>query len=170
MESGEAPFKRLYVRERGRLARAFDPRFIYWFEYACKLNGIQVCYSVDKQHVDYSDAFDHSEVVASFVTSAVENVNTHNELRSIRARTRYGTRTHVTKAFFVGARAPYGTERWLVQKSHRGAARAGTGSGNHPPRGVRLPPSMVGREGPRRIKHIYRRLEAGRACVRSRAA
>lgn len=117
VESGQAPFRRLYVRERGRLARAFDPRFIYWFEYVCKLNGIQVCYSVDQEHVDYSDAFDHSKVVASFVTSAVENVNTHNELRSIRARTRYGTRTHVTKGFYVGARAPYGTERWLVHKA-----------------------------------------------------
>ena len=117
VQSGQAPFRRLYVRERGRLARAFDPRFIFWFEYTLKLHGIQVCYSADKTHVDYSDSHDHSEVISTFVTSAVENVNTHNELRAIRARTRYGTRTHVTKSYYVGARAPYGTERWLVQKA-----------------------------------------------------
>lgn len=160
VKSGEAPFKRLYVRERGRLARAYDPRFIYWFEYTCKMHGIQVCYSVDKQHVDYSDAFDHSEVVASFVTSAVENVNTHNELRSIRARTRYGTRTHVTKAFFVGARAPYGTERWLVQKSTGALLERVPEAGTirRAGCGYRLRWSDGGTA---RIKRIYDDLEAG---------
>lgn len=115
--SGQAQFDRLYIRERGRLARASDPRFIFWVEYTMHQHGILVCYSQDKKHVDYGSELDRSEVVGSFVTSAVENVNTHSELRAILARTKLGTRTHVTKRYFVGARAPFATERWLMEKS-----------------------------------------------------
>jgi hypothetical protein len=115
--TGQAQFDRLYIRDRGRLARAKDPRFIFWFEYTMLQHGVQVCYSVDKRHIDYDSPLESSELVGSFVTSAVENVNTHAELRAIRMRTRLGTRTHVTKGYFVGARPPYGTERWLVQKA-----------------------------------------------------
>lgn len=114
--SGQTQFERLYIRERGRLARAHDPRFIFWFEYEMQKHGVQVCYSVDRRHIDYDSPLETSDLVGGFVTSAVENVNTHAELRGIRARTKLGTRTHVTKGYFVNARAPFGTERWLVQK------------------------------------------------------
>lgn len=112
IESGEAPFSRVYVRHRDRLARATDPRFIFWFEYHCKMHGVQVCYSVDETHVNY-DGTDAGNQIGTFVTSAVENVRTAEEVRILKERINIGVRRKVKCGAWPGAWVPFGTERWL---------------------------------------------------------
>lgn len=114
IESGEAPFKRVYVRDPDRLARTTDPRFIFWFEYECKRHGIQLCYSsTEGEHVDY-DRLEGGNAIGTFVTSAVENVRTSEEVRMLGRRVNIGLRRKIIRGEWPGGWVPYGTDRWLV--------------------------------------------------------
>lgn len=114
IESGEAPFTRLYVRDRDRLARATDPRYIFWFEYHCKTHGVQVCYSSTKgEHVDYEHP-DSGNAIRTFVTNAVENVRTAEEVRVLGQRVKTGIRRKIKRGEWPGGWIPYATEGWLV--------------------------------------------------------
>ena len=111
--SGRAPFSRLYVRERDRLSRAEDPRFAPYFEYFCKMHGVQVCYALDVQHTAY-DGTDPDAMVR-YLMSAMQNVQAHQEWRQIRERTTRGTRAALRSGKYVnGGPAPFGYDKWLV--------------------------------------------------------
>jgi|GEM_PF-4382470 hypothetical protein len=113
IQSGNAPFQRLYVRDRDRLARTADPRYTFYVEFLCKLQGVQLCYTTDKKHVTYGDGGD--EGMVEFITSALKNMKAHQELADTRKRTTRGTRTSLKKGHFVATRAPYGYDRWLAR-------------------------------------------------------
>lgn len=113
IESGKAPFTRLYVRDRDRLARTADPRYTFYLEFLCKSHGVQVCYSTDKKHTEYGDGGD--EKMVDFITSALKSMKAHQELADTRQRTTRGTRQSLKKGRFVAAVAPYGYDRWLVR-------------------------------------------------------
>ncbi len=112
ISTGSAPFTRLYVRDRDRLARSADPRFPFFVEFLCKTNGVQLCYSTDVKHVEYGVGGD--EGLVNFILAALKNVKAYQELVDTRMRTMRGTLNSLKRRRFVGARAPYGYDRWLV--------------------------------------------------------
>ncbi len=113
IESGKAGFTRLYVRDRDRLARTADPRFAFYLEFLCKANGVQMCYTTDKRHIEYGDGGD--EGMVDFITAALKNMKAHQELADTRKRTTRGTRKGLKKGHFVTTIAPYGYDRWLAR-------------------------------------------------------
>lgn len=119
VQSGRAPFRRLYIREIDRLARADDPRFASWFEYECKRHGVEVVYVKEHKHVDYADPAASHDVAASYITRAVTAVGARDELARITRRVREGTRRGILDGFPTGRYKPYATERWLVDRYTR---------------------------------------------------
>ncbi len=122
IRSGSAPFKRIYIRDRDRLARASDPRFAMWFEYECKLHGVQVCYATDAHHLEFGDERSANEM-AGYITGAVQNVQAFDELRAIRERTRRGMLNTLKDGYYVNSEAPYGFRRCLVNRSTKAFVR-----------------------------------------------
>ena len=119
IQSGRAPFERLYIREVDRLARADDPRFTQWFEYECKRHGVEVCYVKDETHVDYEDESQATQATATFLTRTVKVLTAKQELQLIGRRIREGTRRTLINGFLPGSHRPYATERWLADKKTR---------------------------------------------------
>jgi DNA invertase Pin-like site-specific DNA recombinase len=49
IQSGEAPFARVYMRDRTRLLRNSDPRARFWFEHVMEMHGVRVIYATDAE-------------------------------------------------------------------------------------------------------------------------
>lgn len=113
IQSGQAPFTRLYIRDRDRLARSLDPRFVSWFEYECKRFNVQVCYSTDENHVHFGDRPESHEDV-SFILGVIKNMFANKELVATKLRTRRGVRIKLKNGCYVNSEAPFGFSRWLV--------------------------------------------------------
>ena len=123
ISSGRATFTRLYVRERDRLARTEDPRFATYLEYHCKIHGVQICYSLDKEHPAYDGA--DPQFAAQYVMASMQTVQAHQELRTIRQRTTRGTRDGLKKGKYVaGGPAPFGYNKWLVDDATKAFVQA----------------------------------------------
>lgn len=117
VRSRRAPFDRLYVRDIDRLTRADDPRFLGWFCYECKRFGVMVCFTSDKEHVNYDEG--GTEVQADAIMKQVKAIGASEDLRQMKKRLRIAVRGRFLKGFHVGSSHPYGTERWLATKSDR---------------------------------------------------
>lgn len=119
IETGTAPFARVYVRHRDRLARVKDPRYIFYIEYGWQKHGVQVCYSSTQgDHVQYQN-MSGGNAIGAFITDAVENVRTSEEVRILGERINTGLRSKIVRGEWPAAWIPYGTERWLVDSQTR---------------------------------------------------
>lgn len=113
VRSKAAPFTRIYIRHRDRLSRSSDLAQRAWFEHECRRNGIQVCYASDKEHRDLRSPKEAD--LGLHVVESMDDYKSFAELQTIRERLIGATREHVIKKFFVGAVAPFGTERWIAR-------------------------------------------------------
>lgn len=112
IRSGSASFNRVYIRHRDRLSRAADLDFRAWFEFECRQRDVQVCYASDDEHRDVRSG--KKADMGLHIVESMDDYTAHSELKTIKERLVGATREHVIKKFFVGAVAPYGTERWLA--------------------------------------------------------
>lgn len=113
VQSGTAPFRYVYFKDRSRLGRWKDPRLISYYEVLFEEHGVKIRYSGEERHVDFSEGMASSDV-GHFVYTQMGTVQTATELTTTLWRTRGGLSTHFKDGYYVGARAPYGTVRWLV--------------------------------------------------------
>jgi Site-specific recombinases, DNA invertase Pin homologs len=115
VESGDAPFERVYVKDKTRLGRFDDPRQHTYYEMHLKMNGAPLRYSDKASDVDH--IADGDDGIGHALTDVIDNHFTSKERKQFRARVAKGRRNLVINGFYVGAIAPYGTERWLATAS-----------------------------------------------------
>lgn len=120
IESGEAPFCRLYVKDRTRLGRWSDPRQHTYWEVHFERHGVQIVYSERERQIDYRDPASRGEMIGHFIKDQVDNVVSAEERIRLIRRITVGMRSAVLRGFYPGSTAPYATERWLAD------ARSGT--------------------------------------------
>ena len=110
--SGVAPFNRVYVRNRDRISRAKDVRFLLTLEREFEGHGVKICYCDEDEHTDYAAGGQAAAV--KLMVNIMKDSNSAEELERLTERVRIGTRKRVKRGFKVGSRHPYGTERWLA--------------------------------------------------------
>jgi DNA invertase Pin-like site-specific DNA recombinase len=107
------PFSVLYVKDRSRLARTDDPRWIFWFEVECQRHGVMVRY-VNEPPPEMGPDGIPLPPRQEFILHAVKNFFTSEERKETIRKTRGGRRRRVMRGFWPGGSAPYGTVRYLA--------------------------------------------------------
>lgn len=113
VESGHAPFDRVYIKARPRFGRWKDPReHIYW-ELRFAKQGVRIIYCNEENHLDFTEGVTN-ENLGQFLMSVLEGMYASLEVTTTTKRTSTGARTRLINGFFPGGVHAYGTERWLV--------------------------------------------------------
>lgn len=112
--SGQAPFKRVYIKDVTRHGR-WDARYGIWAEVECERHGVELRFCEEEEHPDFSQT-DSSQSLGSSLKRFIDrHVATQERTRLIK-RVTGGMRYFVLRGFFPGARAPYAAERWVADK------------------------------------------------------
>lgn len=136
VESGQAGFQRLYVKDRSRFGRFDDVRQQFSLEYMLETRGIQVRY-LDEDPIDWTDS--SGKALGSQLFAFIRTGQTAAERRNLRRRTRGGKRDAVIDGSYPHPMAPWGLERWHWNRSeNRWIERVETGNGS------RRPPLVIG--------------------------
>lgn len=114
IEEGEAPFERVYVKDRTRLGRWDEPRMHFYYEMHFQENGVVVRYADEDDSA--ADGDDDGRATARFLKASVGNLTASTERKRLMRRIRAGVRGRVINGFYPGSIAPYGTVRWLANK------------------------------------------------------
>jgi DNA invertase Pin-like site-specific DNA recombinase len=116
VKTGDAPFKRVYVKDKTRLGRWNDPRYQFYLAVLFEEHGVRIMFSENERDIDYASAGENPEMVGFFMKEAVDGVVSSEERKRLMRRVRGALRTNVLKGFYPGALAPYGMERWLADE------------------------------------------------------
>lgn len=118
VQDGHAPFERAYARDRDRFGRWKDPRRHNFFEVLLEEHGCELIYSTKaRKPSDYADpTAQRDSLIGDFLTDTVDVIRTAEEKRSLVERVTTGMRARVLDGHYPGGLAPYGMERWLVNK------------------------------------------------------
>lgn len=160
--SGDAPFDRVYIKDRTRLGRWNDPRYGFFLEVLCEEHGVKLVYSENEKHVDYQGDFS-PDMIGAFLKEAVDGVVSSQERERLIKRVTGGMRYWVLRGFYPGSSAPYGMERWLADESS-GALLERIPEGQAVRKsGCRY--KLGWEDGPTRevIREIFRSVEAGQS-------
>ncbi|HEX5438840.1 MAG TPA: recombinase family protein [Gemmatimonadaceae bacterium] len=113
VESDQAPFKYVYVKDQTRLGRFDDPRYHFYLAVLFEQHGVKILYASEDDRVDYKSAELH-QIVPHLLRKTFDVMQATGERRTTKRRTGYGLRRFAANGFYPGTRAPYGTRRWLV--------------------------------------------------------
>lgn len=127
----EVAFSRLYVKDKTRLGRFDDPRRLTWLEVELEQEGVTVCYWENENPQAALADPKNPNRFGAFMQDQVGNIIASEERRRLISRITCGMRDRVRKGFFPGALAPYGTEKWLADKTNGSLIQ-------HVPSGMRL--------------------------------
>jgi hypothetical protein len=116
IESGDAPFERVYVKARPRTGRWKDPREHVHWEFWFEKHGVPLVYCNQERHIDLRQGM-KAEDLGQFVMNILESANSSTEIKELREKVRVGRRQRFVAGFFPGTRAPYACERWLANAS-----------------------------------------------------
>lgn len=114
IESGEAGFDALYVRNSKRFGRWSDPGMHDYLRIHFQKHGVRLLYA-EGPNPDYAGGMTPDVAVAS-MWARMENISGSTERTETRSRIITGIRRAVVRGFYPGTTAPYGTERWLADK------------------------------------------------------
>lgn len=112
IESGNAPFEAVYVRNRKRLGRWDDPGMHDYLRIHFKRHGVQLRFS-EGPNPDYSRGMT-PQVMAESIFDRIETIDASTERAEIKRRITTGIRKRIVEGFWPGTTAPYATERWLA--------------------------------------------------------
>lgn len=112
VESGDAPFTRLYVKDRSRFGRWSDPRAHHYYEFLFEKHGVLIRYCNEPEPKPGEE--DTGMRFSRFFTGAVGGVVATEERENIIRRTQGGLRSRLIDGFYPCSQAPYGTRRWLT--------------------------------------------------------
>lgn len=114
--NGEAPFKRVYVKDKTRLGRWRDPRYHTYLEVLFEQHGVTICYGEDEHApIDYENA-DPGEFLGRHLKGQIDNIMASEERLRLARRVAGGMRKRVADGYYPGSRAPYATRRSLINK------------------------------------------------------
>lgn len=113
--SGEAPFDRVYIKDKTREGRFADPRFHFFLQVLFELHGVRICYSDRDVQLDFSRGMT-PDMFGLFLKDVLDGVMASEELTRLIKRITEGSRIWVMKGFFPGARPPYALERWYADE------------------------------------------------------
>jgi hypothetical protein len=116
VKSDDAPFTRVYVKDKTRLGRWNDPRYHFYLQVLFEEHGVRIVFSENDRDIDYAAAADNPEMIGLFMKEAVDGVVASEERKRLIRRITGGMRTHVLNGFFPGSSAPYGMQRWLADE------------------------------------------------------
>jgi hypothetical protein len=164
---GDAPFTRVYVKDRTRFGRWDDLRQHYYFEVLFKDCGVVLRYS-NEPPVEFEGEIDAAGF-GEFVRSIFVTFGASDERRKLIKRVRGGLRRRVLDGFYPGPVAPYGTSRWLARQDTKELIEAVTAdSARRPGCNFRL---LWATDGTKEVvAEIFERFERGEsmaAIVRS---
>lgn len=112
--SGDAPFERVYIKDKTRLGRWDDPRYHSYLEVLFETHGVRIVYCDDPNGpIDYENA-DPGQILGRHLKDQVDNANASQERRRLRRRVTGGMRKRVYDGYYPGSKAPYGLRRTLV--------------------------------------------------------
>lgn len=114
LRDGDAPFDRVYAKDRSRFGRFDDPRQHHYYEVLFKEYGVLLRYSNDPD-VELSST-SGSEALGHFLKGFIENITASEERKTLIRRTRGGLRRRVLDGFYPGPVAPYGAVRWAARQ------------------------------------------------------
>ncbi|HEX8393850.1 MAG TPA: recombinase family protein [Longimicrobium sp.] len=117
VQTGNAPFKAVYVFDKSRLSRADDYGWPDYIRIALAQHGVTLRYA-NSANLDLSKGLT-SENVATAITDRVDSLRSNLDLIDIRDRTVRGSRALVIKGFWPGGVPPYGASRWLADMHTR---------------------------------------------------
>lgn len=117
VESGNAPFERLYAVKKDRIGRFKDPGRHDYIRIHFQEHGVELRYS-QGPNPDYSKGLT-AEARVHAVDDRYSSIQAHTEWETIRQRARVGLRTQAKNGFYPGANAPYGTVRCLAHAHTR---------------------------------------------------
>lgn len=113
IESGNAPFTVLYVKDHTRLGRWKDPRDRHALEKHLEQHGVRVRYSEDAKPMNYATA-QPDEVFTYYIKSALDSVVATEERTRFIRRTKSGARNRLARGLYPGSRIAFGLSRQLV--------------------------------------------------------
>ncbi|HEY0015533.1 MAG TPA: recombinase family protein [Longimicrobium sp.] len=116
VESGDAPFERVYVKARPRTGRWKDPREHVHWEFWFEKHGIPLVYCNQERHIDLRQGM-KAEDLGQFVMNILESASSSTEIKELREKVRVGRRQRFIAGFFPGTQPPYACERWLANAS-----------------------------------------------------
>lgn len=114
IETGEAPFAVLYVRNKKRFGRWDDAGLHDYYRIHFQKHGVELRF-VDGANPDYSGGMTPETAVQS-LQDRMEGIAGSQERTETRKRVITGIRDALDNGFYPGTMAPYGTERWLADK------------------------------------------------------
>ena len=131
VESGSAPFSRLYVKDRSRFGRFDDVRQQFMLEYQLHEMGVEIRY-LDEDPINWGDT--SGKAMGEQLYAFIRTSQTAAERHKIRERGRIGKRDAVIDGSSPHTKAPWGTERWHWNRSeNRWIERAESGTGSRRP-------------------------------------
>lgn len=116
VETGEAPFRRIYVKDMTRFGRFDDPRYHHYLEVHLEKFGVTICYwENDGAQAELADPKNVNRF-SSYLRGAMGSIISSEERRRMISRITMGMRDRVREGFYPGARPPYGTIKWLADR------------------------------------------------------
>lgn len=112
IESGMAPFTRVYVRNKKRFGRWDDSGMHDYYRIHFEKHKVHLRYT-EGANPDYSKGPTQDVVVQSFY-DRIETIDASRERAETRKRVMTGVRRRIVKGFWPAPSVPYGTQRWLA--------------------------------------------------------
>jgi DNA invertase Pin-like site-specific DNA recombinase len=110
VESGNAPFSRVYMKARDRLGRFTDTNEHAYYLVRFKMFGVQILF-LNEPEVDHDQP---GALVVGAVLGSLNSAQAAAERDRLIRRVTTGMRSKVKAGSYPGSRAPYGYDRWLV--------------------------------------------------------
>lgn len=114
IECGESSIEAVIVRNKARLGRWTDPGMHDYVRIHLQQLGVALLF-VEGHNPDYARGLTPEAMVAS-ISDRMESISGSKEHAEIRRRVTTGVRRRVKQGYYPGATAPYGTERWLINR------------------------------------------------------
>lgn len=113
--SGEAPFDRVYIKDKTREGRFADPRFHFYLQVQFEKHGVRIAYSDRDVQLDFSKGMTQ-DMFGLYLKDVLDGLMSSEELTRLIDRVTTGMRIWVMRGFYPGAQAPYGIERWYADE------------------------------------------------------
>jgi len=113
--SGNAPFTRVYIKDKTREGRFVDPRYSFFLQVLFEKYGVKICYSDRERQLDFSEGVS-PEDLGNFLRDVIEGFTASDELARLTKRVYEGSRSWVMRGFYPGSQPPYGLERWYADE------------------------------------------------------
>ena len=117
VQSGQAPFSRVYIKDKTRFGRWTDPRFQFYWPVLFEQYGVRILFSEVDHQPDYAAEQTTPETIGLFLRDAVDGIVASEERTRHLRRITSGMRKSVIRGFWPGSAVPYGTQRWLCSES-----------------------------------------------------